>query len=37
MYAAILAATAGQGLLLGQLSLLLFSAVFWLIVAAYVS
>jgi protein-S-isoprenylcysteine O-methyltransferase Ste14 len=36
MYVAILAAIAGQALLLGQLGLLLFSTVFWLFVAAYV-
>jgi protein-S-isoprenylcysteine O-methyltransferase Ste14 len=36
MHVAILAAIVGQALLLGQFSLLLFSAVLWLIIAAYV-
>jgi protein-S-isoprenylcysteine O-methyltransferase Ste14 len=36
MYVAILAAIVGQALLLGQLRLLLFAAVFWPIVAAFV-
>jgi protein-S-isoprenylcysteine O-methyltransferase Ste14 len=36
MYVAILAAIIGQALLLGQLSLLLYSTVFWLISAAFV-
>jgi protein-S-isoprenylcysteine O-methyltransferase Ste14 len=36
MYVAILAAIIGQGLLLGQLGLLLFSAIFWVVVAAFV-
>ena len=36
MYVAILAATVGQALLLGQLGLLLYAAAFWLIAAAFV-
>jgi len=36
MYVAILAAIVGQGLLLGQLGLLLYAAAFWLIGAAFV-
>ena len=36
MYVAILAAIVGQALLLGQLGLLLYTAVFWLITAAFV-
>ena len=36
MYVAVLAAIVGQGLLLGQLGLLLYAAALWLIVAAFV-
>jgi protein-S-isoprenylcysteine O-methyltransferase Ste14 len=36
MYSAVLATIVGQGLLFGQLGLLLYAAVFWLVVAAFV-
>src|ERR671914_741419 len=36
MYVAVLAAIVGQGLLLGQLGLLLYAAALWLIVAVFV-
>lgn len=36
MYSAVLAAIVGQGLLFGQLGLLLYAAVFWLVVGAFV-